>query len=165
MSDPIRIELIIDDKGTATVTKFKDNAECSFVGIEPAAKSAETEDIQKQIRGILFSVRRSVRYHNKRRLFFDRVHKCFRLLSVLTGAATIASVLAKAGPIWTVPFAVAVAFFSVIDLVVGTTQAARLHNDLSKRFFDLEKSIIAIKDFTDQDIISLTYKRHVLGII
>lgn len=108
---------------------------------------------------LLFGVRRSIRYHNRRRHFFDRIHKFSTFLSALSGTATLASVLAKAGPAWTLSFALAVAVFSVIDLVVGTAQAARLHNDLSNRFFGLEKSIISIKDPNNQDIAILQTQR------
>jgi hypothetical protein len=117
------------------------------------------DDIGKEIDKLLFGVRRSIRYHNRRRQFFDRTHKFSTFLSALTGTATIASVLAKAGPAWTLSFAVAVAVFSVIDLVVGTAQAARLHNDLSKRFFNLEKSIISLKEPTKENLADFTAER------
>lgn len=115
--------------------------------------------IEKKYDDLLFGVRRSIRYHNRRRRFFDRFHKFSTFLSAFFGTATIASVLAKAGPTWTIPFALAVAVFSVIDLVVGTAQAARLHNDLSKRFFELEKAIISLKDPKAEDIAKLTTQR------
>lgn len=103
-------------------------------------------DAVTEVDKLLFSVRRSIRYHYRRRLFFDRVHKISTFLAALSGTATFASVLAKAGPGLTLFFAAAVAVFSVIDLVVGTAQAARLHDDLAKRFINLEKAIITSKE-------------------
>jgi len=108
---------------------------------------------------LLFGVRRSVRYHHRRTLFFDRFHKTSTFLSALSGTATLASVLAKAGPAWTLTFAASVAVFSVIDLVVGTAQLARLHNDLSKRFIKLEKEIIKSKDATPESVSVFTAQR------
>ncbi len=117
------------------------------------------DENEKKLKDLLFGVRRSIRYHNRRTRFFDRTHKLSTFLSALGGTATLASVLAKAGPAWTLSCALAVAVFSVIDLVVGTAQAARLHNDLSKRFFALEKSIISLKAPEAENIAELTAQR------
>lgn len=111
------------------------------------------------LHNLLFGVRRSIRYHNRRERFFDRLHKFSTFLSALTGTATVASVLAKAGPGWTVSFAFSVAVFSVIDLVVGTARQARLYNDLARRFFGLEKAIITCKDPSEDDIAYFTAQR------
>ena len=92
-------------------------------------------------------------------MFFDRFHKTSTFLSALSGTATLASVLARAGPEWTLTFAAAVAVFSVIDLVVGTAPLARLHNDLAKRFIELEKDIIRSKDATDVSVSVFTAQR------
>ena len=108
---------------------------------------------------LLFGVRRSIRYHNRRRLFFDRVSKFSTFLSALFGTATVASALAQAGNGWVIGFAVAVAVFSVMDLVVGTAQAARLHYDLARRFIDLEKAIISKKEPTHEDTANFTAQR------
>ncbi|MBW1666751.1 MAG: hypothetical protein JRJ66_01630 [Deltaproteobacteria bacterium] len=118
-----------------------------------------SKDTDKELYKLLFGVRRSVRYHNRRRQFFDRLHKFSVFLSALAGTATLASVLAKAGPTYTLIFAAAVAIFSVIDLVIGTAQAARLHHDLARRFFSLEKSIVSLKDPSDEDLAALTARR------
>ena len=116
-------------------------------------------DTAREYGKLLFGVRRSVRYHNRRRLFFDRLHKFATFLSALAGTATVASVLAKLPAPWTIAFALIVAVFSIMDLVVGTAQAARLHNDLAKRFIELEKALIALKDPTPEDIAGLTAQR------
>ena len=42
---------------------------------------------------LLFSVRLSIRYHTRRRMFFDRMNKFFSFLTVLSGTAVLASVL------------------------------------------------------------------------
>jgi len=108
---------------------------------------------------LLFSVRRSVRYHHRRTLFFDRFNKTSTFLSALSGTATLISVLAKAGPAWTLTFAAAVAVFSVIDLVVGTARLARVHNGLSKEFFELEKEIINSENSNAETVSELKTKR------
>ena len=103
----------------------------------------KNDEILYSVHELLFGVRRSIRYHNHRKRFFDRLHKLSTALSALSGSATIVSVLAKAGPNLTITFAAAVAIFSIIDIVIGTTQAFRLHDDLSRQFTLLEKDIIS----------------------
>jgi hypothetical protein len=116
-------------------------------------------DINKKAKGLLFGVRRSIRYHLRRRKFFDNIHKASIFLSALSGTATIAAVLAKAGPTLTITFAALVAISSIIDLVVGTAQAARLHDDLARRFFDLEKAIISTKEITEENLTNFISQR------
>jgi len=108
---------------------------------------------------LLFSVQRSVRYHHRRTLFFDRFHKTSTFLSALSGTATLVSVLAKAGPGWTLTFAAAVAVFSVSDLVVETARLARVHNDLSKKFFELEKEIVNSENSNPETVSTFKIKR------
>lgn len=114
--------------------------------------------MKPDLHDLLFGVRRSIRYHNRRERFFDRLHKISTFLAALAGTATVASVLAQAGSL-AITFAVAVAVFSVIDLVVGTAQQARLHNNLARRFFDLEKAIITCKDPSEDAIVNFKAQR------
>jgi len=125
---------------------------------KPTASQTRNEQEDEKF-NLLFGVRRSIRYHNRRERFFDRLHKVTTFLSALSGTATIAAVFAKAGPPWTIGFAALVAIFSVMDLVVGTSAAARRHNDLARRFFALEKQIISLKTLTDDDLIAFKTAR------
>ena len=54
-----------------------------------------------------------------------------------------------------------VTLFSAIDLVVGTSKMARLHEFLARRFIDLEKKIISIpqEQFSANDFNQLTTER------
>jgi len=123
-----------------------------------------TEDsvLQKKLNALLFGVRRSVRYHNRRVRYYDRVNKAVTLLSALSGSATIASLLSDLGTEWSIAFATIVAVSSSINLVIGTAQQARLHNDLAKRFLELEKLIILTENPATESILTLTGKRLVI---
>ncbi len=116
-------------------------------------------EINKKFDNLLFSVRRSIRYHLRRRRFFDNVHKTSTFLSALSGTATIAAVLAEAGSALTITFAALVAMFSIIDLVVGTARAARLHDDLARKFINLEKAVVSIKETTEENLINFISQR------
>ncbi len=102
-----------------------------------------TKRDQKQLddewRKLLFGVRRSIRYHTRRRSFFDFFHRFTNAIGVIFGSATLFILLNKLedqlSPAIT---AALVTAFSTIDLVVGTASAARLHYDLSRQFIELE---------------------------
>ena len=78
---------------------------------------------------LLFDVRRSVRYHIKRRQFLDHLGKFFKIFTTIGGLGTITTILAKAGEGWTFFYGTLVGVFSIIDLVIGTDESARLHGE------------------------------------
>lgn len=118
------------------------------------------EDTITKRRKILFSVRRSIRYHARRRMFFDSLYKWTQILSLISGSATAAIVLSKYGnDVLTISLAAAVAIFSAVNLVFGFAGYARLHNDLVQKFTDLEKRIILETVATIDSINALTADR------
>ena len=112
----------------------------------------QAELIGEEKHKLLFGVRRSIRYHNRRILFYDRIHKMATAFALLSGSATVISVLGELGSSWTTFFALIVVIFSAIDLVVGPDKAARMHNELARKFFKLEKSIITEKNITEETL-------------
>src|SRR5207247_1100879 len=104
-------------------------------------------------------VRRSIRYHIRRRMFFDRFHLFTNLMGVSFGSAAIYTVLSQASPSGTIIMAATVAFFSAIDMLVGTAATARLHDDLARRFIVLEKKIISMSAPSEEDIRQWTTQR------
>lgn len=93
--------------------------------------------------GELFDIRRSVRYHMHRCRFYDNFHDISSALSVILGVAAIATVLSSVTSKEVVALMGAfVSLIGVLDLVIGTTQKARLHNSLAGKFVDLEKRML-----------------------
>jgi hypothetical protein len=99
-------------------------------------------DIDRKLYQLLFDVRRSVRYHNRRRMFFDRLNLFNSAASLIGGSAAVAGVLGDRTAVSLIA-GVAVSIFACLDLVVGTAQKARLHSDLARRFISLEKQLVA----------------------
>jgi len=96
-------------------------------------------DFEKQ----LFDIRRSVRYHMKRCRFYDSFHDVITALNVMLGVSAIYSLLSNL--LTTNTIAMIVSFISamgVIDLVIGTSRKARVHNDLANKFIDLEQYML-----------------------
>lgn len=105
------------------------------------SSASSSERVTHQLDGLVFDIRRSVRYHSKRAAFFGRVAKFCTAFSLFTGFGTAASVVASSSPIISASFGVAVAFFSAIDLAFGFNNLERLHEDLKRRFIAFERSL------------------------
>lgn len=91
---------------------------------------------------LLFGVRRSVRYHARRRRFFDRLRRGITFLTVIAGISTLTILLSNIRPPWPLVTAAMVTLFGIIDLILNTAEGARLHADLSRRFIELEIDIV-----------------------
>ncbi|ENA0199942.1 hypothetical protein ABFI44_002106 [Salmonella enterica] len=109
--------------------------------------------------GLLFDVRRSVRYHNRRRACFDRLDQTTNVLSLIFGSAAIYGVLSQANANWAVLSAAIVTVFSAVNLVVGSSQRARAHFDFARKFFELEQKMMLMPEVTDESLRLITAER------
>ncbi|SHH34270.1 hypothetical protein SAMN02745124_00195 [Desulfofustis glycolicus DSM 9705] len=110
------------------------------------SEQAKSSIDQTKLHDLLFDVRRSVRYHNRRRLFYDRICKGSDALTAIFGSATIITLLGstKVVPPETPMYMAGItAILSVINLVFDTKENARLHHDLARDFITIEKNLIA----------------------
>lgn len=98
-------------------------------------------DIKKDRWDVLWAVQKSQRYHARRHAFFDRWNKSTAFVGVLGGSAVIASMAQHAPPWLAAAGGLLVVVMSGLDLVVGTGHMARQHNDLRRRFCEMEADI------------------------
>jgi hypothetical protein len=90
---------------------------------------------------ILWAAQRSQRYHSRRVGFFTRWNKLTAFAGVVGGSAALSAIFGYASqPIGKIA-ALLIVVLSGIDLVVGTAEMARRHNDLRRRFCELEADI------------------------
>lgn len=115
-------------------------------------KAADMSDEQY---GLLFDVLRSIRYHDRRRAFFDVLHRSNSALVILLAGSVVFD-LAKPGesPWWMVALALVASLLSIMDLVIGYSTASNRHSDLKRRFAELE---IAIRSGGEDE---LTWASH-----
>lgn len=104
-----------------------------------------SEEFETAYRGLLFDTRRSVRYHMRRRSFYERLHASATFMALIFGSATLAAFgaeVAKEWPTWVklLPAALT-SMLSGLDLLVGSTSKAWLHADLARKFIDLEREL------------------------
>ena len=97
---------------------------------------------------LLFGVRRSVRYHNYRRQFFDTLSTWTDFLTIISGGAVVgfAAGTGQTQTVATVVFGALAGLLAALDLVLGFSIKARDHSDLSKRFTRLEQEMTEIGD-------------------
>lgn len=107
--------------------------------------SEAADDLATKWDGLLFDVRRSVRYHTARRRFFDRLDQLTSMLGLVFGSTTVYGVMEKSTDLQPLAISAAaiVTVFSAINLVVGSAQKARQHADFAREFVDLEKRMNA----------------------
>jgi len=93
---------------------------------------------------LFFDVRRSIRYHDRRRAFFETLHRLTGALTVLLAGAVLFDI-ARPGdnPAWLLALAAIAAVLSAFDLVAGYSSRANRHADLKRRFVALESGILA----------------------
>jgi len=98
--------------------------------------------LEKQLHELGFYVQRNVRYHMRRGSFFLRWGRVTAFVGVIFGSATVTSLMAGSNSYLTGSAALLVTLASAVDLVVGTGQRAWLHNDLRKRYLDIEAEML-----------------------
>lgn len=105
-----------------------------------------TADLEDRWHDILFGVRRSIRYHQRRRAFFDRLDQLSNMLSVIFGSAAIYGILERDYQALALIASALVTILASINLVVGSAQRARAHSDFSRRYVELEKRMLGQPD-------------------
>ncbi|HWD91925.1 MAG TPA: hypothetical protein VG938_06205 [Verrucomicrobiae bacterium] len=119
-----------------------------------------TEENRKEQHKLLFDVRRSVRYHTRRRQYFDRLNKFTKIFTLIGGLGTVTTLLAKGGEVLTLFFGTVAGFFSIVDIVLGTDEMAQMHGDLMREFNTIEIGMVLVGDnLTAEQIVKFTARR------
>jgi hypothetical protein len=105
------------------------------------ADAAELEEGRRS--GILFSVQRSVRYHDRRRSHYERLNKLTDLFTILLAGVVFLDLLGdklgdRAHRIVQVCAAIG-ALLGATDLLFGFAKSADLHRHLKRQYIELEK--------------------------
>ncbi|MDD5272367.1 MAG: hypothetical protein PHU14_06565 [Methylovulum sp.] len=93
---------------------------------------------------LLFDIRRSIRYHERRMAFFYFVQNVTNFFTLLMVGVVVMD-FAKEGkaPEWMVYIGVVAALLSALDLVIGLSKRSALHSALREKFANLEIEIIS----------------------
>ena len=110
-----------------------------------------TESLDDRTYELLFSIRRSVRYHMHRRRFYELWNSTTVTLGVLGGSSAVTAFALEAGSWMPALFAGIVAIASALDLAVGTARCGDLHGELARRFIVLEQRFAHGRDLDDAE--------------
>ena len=90
---------------------------------------------------LLFSVRLSIRYHERRQRFMHSVLNFTLWWSLVMGSASTATILGSAPDLLKILPALLLTVLSAGCLAYGVRARAALHDDLRRRFIDLEAQL------------------------
>ena len=109
---------------------------------------------------LLFDVRRSVRYHERRRRFFEIWNSITVGAAAVGGSSAVVTVLSAQTWEWLpAAFAGAVAVLGALDSVVGTARRANHHADLARQFIFLEQQFAHGRNLKDDEHEELVRQR------
>lgn len=94
---------------------------------------------------LLLDVRISVCYDHRRRAFLESFDRIAKAITILGGSVAIVG-LSENSEITILIASMVVVFFSTLNLVCASGQAAARYYELEKRFIELEKKIIAVSE-------------------
>lgn len=102
------------------------------------------KDLDNDQYGLLFDVRRSIRYHDRRRGFFERLHRLTSVLTILMAGSVLYD-LGKTGDTasWLLGLSAIAALLAALDMVVGYSAWATRHQELKARFAALEIDMLS----------------------
>lgn len=104
------------------------------------------DNIELRWHNLRFDIGRSIRYHQRRRAFFERLDQLGNLLSLVFGSAAIYGLLGSqdgAGKGIALVAAAAVTVFSSINLVFGSARRAWSHADFARQYIAMEKAMLS----------------------
>ena len=107
---------------------------------------------------LLFAVRRSVRYHDRRRRFYEIWNTITVAGATIGGSSAVAAIMADSTAV-SAAFSAAVAVLGAIDLAVGTARCADRHGDLARQFISLERMFAHGRDLDDDEYPELVRRR------
>ena len=121
---------------------------------------AETKKLDDRTYDLLFSIRRSVLYHQRRRRFYENWNALTVAFAAIGSSAAATAFAVDIG--WGgFPVIVSglVAFLSAFDLAIGTARAGDHYAELARSFISLEKQFAHGKNLDDGEVEQITKGR------
>ena len=90
---------------------------------------------------LLLSVQRSIRYHMRRRSFYEGREQISKILALIIGPMIALAVHYQLPSVFSVGTSILITSFAVWNLISETVRMSQLHYDLARRFVDLEEQM------------------------
>lgn len=117
-----------------------------------------TSDLDDRTYNLLFAVRRSVRYHDRRRRFYE-IWNTFTVAGAVIGGSSAVTALIAGSTTVSAILSASVAVLGAFDLAVGTARRVDRHSDFARQFITLEQDFAHGRDLDDDEYEALTRKR------
>lgn len=111
-------------------------------------------DLEERLDNVDFAVDKSMRYHQRRRNFFEWLHKGVMFFVIVFGSAAFASLLG-----WSRFFGALTAVLGAADLVFNFSHRARDHEILYRRFSELASDMKKEQKPSEDQIIQFQRRR------
>ncbi len=122
-----------------------------------------TDDTRAKYHEVLYRLRLSVRYHQRRVRFFDAWDLWAKGLSVMAGTAAFAALWKDSSqPYAALWFMAGITGLTTISLVFGFSSKARLHSDLARKYLELESTVVTNITPTEQFLADVNGKVRVI---
>jgi hypothetical protein len=92
---------------------------------------------------LLFDLRRAVRYHDRRRAHYERLHRATNVVTILLAGVVLMELSGGGSPLGVRILAVFGALLGAADLVTGFSRSADAHHNFKRRFSELERELSA----------------------
>jgi hypothetical protein len=103
--------------------------------------------VGRELDALNFGVEKSLRYHQRRRAHYERLHKAMMLGVLLSGSAAFANAVGHSN--W---FGLVAATLGALDLVFSFSHRARDHEVLHRRFTDLAAELRTTPNPTQEEV-------------
>jgi hypothetical protein len=105
--------------------------------------------------GALFGARKSIRYHQRRRAFFEGAHTVAVTLQVIAGSSAVAAVVGNSTALGA-SLAATAAVLAALDLTFGMSRRATAHASLAQQFAQLEREMVPYEHDENVDAATAT---------
>lgn len=133
------------------------------INADAASTKKEMTEQARDLEQIDFGIKKSIRYHSRRRAFFERLDNLANWLVAVAGASAFAAVVGTNGGFLSKVLTAVITVIALGNVILGFGARARLHQDLYRKFSELAIEVAGIeKPPTTQDISRLRAKRLTL---
>ncbi len=104
-----------------------------------------------KVYGLLWGVQRSVRYHGRRRAWFERLHNTTMVLAVFSTSGAAVTVQVQQLETSSTVLTLVTGLLLATNIVVGFARRAAHHRLLAVRFRDLEAKLRPLRELSDEE--------------
>jgi hypothetical protein len=127
-------------------------------GTPETPKQREITQEEEVLASIDFGVKKSLRYHARRRRFFEKLDNITKFLVVVTSASAFIAILGDKSSITTALTAV-VTILALADITFGFGRRSRMYQDFYRQFSELAMAIALVLDPSRKDVAELQARR------